>query len=109
MRGKIILTLVLGILLIGSISAVTTCCEKTTAGAWCQNVNTASLCDSSTNSITGQPYRAVSSFCEATSYCKLGTCINHQEGTCINSPQIVCQGSSGFWSEQTADKLPQCK
>lgn len=101
----------LGILLIGIVSATTTCCEKTTGSnpAWCQNVNTASLCDSSTNPVTGQPYRAVSSFCESTSYCKLGTCINQQEGICISEAQIICQKEDGFWSEQAQTNLPQCK
>jgi len=108
MMRKINLFFILGILLIGVVSAATTCCEKTTTGAWCQNVNDASLCEDSINPITGQKYRAVSSFCEATSYCKLGTCINQQDGICLSVPQIVCQKESGYWSSSSQDKLPQC-
>ena len=98
---KIFLLFALGIFLIGIVSAATTCCEKTTSGAWCQNVNDASQCDSS--------FRSISSFCESTSYCKLGTCINQQMGTCVSSTQVICQNNNGFWSSQPASSLPQCK
>ena len=98
---KINLIFIIGILLIGIASAATTCCEKTNSGAWCQNVNDPTQCDSS--------HRAVSSYCEATSYCKLGTCINQLEGTCITSPEITCTNNGGYWSALSQDKLSQCK
>ncbi len=107
-KMMILLLLFIGIFLIGNTAAVT-CCEKTTAGAWCQNVNDESQCATGTNPLTGEPYRKISAFCDATSYCRPGTCINNQEGTCISSPQIVCEGNYGFWSDKTKDQLPQCQ
>jgi hypothetical protein len=97
---KIFLLLFLGIFLIGIASAATTCCEKTTSGAWCQNVNDATQCNSA--------FRSISSFCESTSYCKVGTCINQQMGTCTSSTQVVC-GNGGLWSDKQKSELPQCK
>lgn len=109
-RGKISLIFILGILLIGIASAAITCCERTTSTAWCQNVNDATQCDTtSINPATGQPYRAVSSICESTSYCKLGTCIDQTEGICMTAPQIVCSASGGFWNNQNSASLPQCQ
>jgi len=110
MRGKIIYLFILMIFLIGSISAATYCCEKTKSGAWCQNVNSESLCSTEINPITGEAFKKTAAFCDATSYCKPGTCINMQEGTCMpNTPQIVCSGNYGFWSEQPKSELPQCQ
>jgi hypothetical protein len=107
---KLSLLLIIGILLIGTIAA-TTCCEKTKQGAWCQNVDSDSQCDkTSINPATQQTFRAVASFCEATSYCKPGTCINGQEGTCMsNTPQIVCEANGGTWDSRTKSELPQCQ
>ena len=83
----------------------TYCAEKTIDGAWCQNV----LLDK-----VDQSFRYVPTSCEATSYCKLGTCVNNQEGICMeNTPEIVCeqpQGDSagGVWFDAKADEIPQC-
>ena len=84
---------------------ITYCAEKTTSGAWCQNVPLDEV---------DQSYRYVPSSCDATSYCKLGTCVNSQEGTCLeNTPQIVCENpksniKEGVWYDQTPDEIPQC-
>ena len=75
----------------------TVCCERTTAGALCQNVPAAS-CDASS--------RQVPTSCESTSYCSLGTCYDSNEGTCLdNTPQVVCQANGGVWS---AERPAQC-
>ncbi len=109
-KRDLILLLIFAVFLVGSVSAVNYCCEKTTSGAWCQNVNTESQCSIATNPVTGELFKKTTAFCEATSYCRPGTCVNLQEGTCIsNTPQIVCSGKYGFWSEKRKSELEQCK
>ena len=108
--GFIFTFLILAIFLVGSVSAANYCCEKTTSGAWCQNVNAESQCSIATNPITGEPFKRTTAFCDATSYCRVGTCVNLQEGTCLsNTPQIVCSGNYGFWSEKSKSQLEQCQ
>ncbi len=81
------------------------CAEKTIGGAWCQDVPLNEV---------DQNYRSVPTSCEATSYCKLGTCVDSQEGTCMeNTPQKVCEGSGnetggGVWFDSKVDEIPQC-
>ncbi len=107
---KQILFLALGIFLICFISAqdVSYCCEKTNYNAWCQN-EAEIKCDAS--------FRKVPASCEATSYCKLGTCIDNTEGTCMeNIPQRRCEdpngdgskSDGGVWFDKKSDELPQC-
>lgn len=102
-RGYFILiAVIVGILLLQAAGATTYCCEKTTSGAWCQNANSESKCDAN--------FRKIPASCDATSYCKPGTCINGQEGICMsNTPEIVCEKNYGFWSEQPKASLPQCQ
>lgn len=98
---KLLTTIFLGILLIGIVSA-SYCCEKTVSGAYCQNVESQSECN--------QTYRSIPASCEATSYCRTGTCINQQEGTCMsNTAQIVCKENNGSWSPSAVSSLAQCK
>jgi hypothetical protein len=108
---KLFLSLILIIFLIGIISAeVSYCCEKTLdldsstpgyQGGWCLNAPE-DECD------TG--FRAAPTSCEATSYCRLGTCINTNEGNCMpNTPQKVCQDKGGIWNEGTTNEIPQCQ
>jgi hypothetical protein len=101
---NLILLITLGILLIGSVSAVgetSYCCEKTKDGAWCQNAPEGK-CDES--------FRVAPTSCEATSYCKLGCCYDSQEGVCIkNTPQKVCQEQGGVWSEKADCDIGQCE
>ncbi len=97
-----ILILFVGILLVATfVSAETSyCCERLISGAWCQNAPESS-CDNN--------YRVVPTSCESTSYCKLGTCIDSEEGTCIeNTPQKVCEDSKGVWYDKDSDEVPQC-
>ncbi|MCX5719174.1 MAG: hypothetical protein NT055_04280, partial [Nitrospirae bacterium] len=85
-RGKIILLLVLGIFLIGVVSA-TYCCEKTKLGAWCQSVSSESQCDiTSINPVTSEPFKSTNAFCDSTDFCKPVTCVNNLDGMCISSP-----------------------
>lgn len=107
MQKNLFIIIVLGVLLIGLVNSVdlptggvSYCCEKTVAGAWCQN---------SPESNCNSQFRKVPTSCEATSYCKLGTCINPHEGTCMeNTPQRVCDDNKGVWSEKPVDEVPQC-
>ncbi|MCK5149824.1 hypothetical protein KAJ87_02770 [Candidatus Pacearchaeota archaeon] len=102
MKNKLVLIIVLGIFLISFMSAEASyCCERTNSGAWCLNAPE-SECNSD--------YRNVPTSCEATSYCKLGVCINSQEGTCMpNTPQKVCNDAGGLWDEREKDEIPQCQ
>lgn len=92
---KLLLVAVLVISLAFSVSAAdaTVCCEKTTTGAFCQNVPS-SVCDPSA--------RQAPTSCASTSYCRAGTCYDSNEGTCLdNTPQIVCNANGGVWSAET--------
>lgn len=95
-------------------AGVSYCCEKTlvqtdgSGGAWCQNVPDVSRCD------TSNGLRVVPTSCEATSYCKLGTCVNPVEGVCMeNTPQRTCEepqgNTKGLWFNSAPDKIPQCQ
>jgi hypothetical protein len=114
---KIFLLLVLSIILIGIVAAedgVSYCCEKTNEGAWCQNAPEEE-CDRGDNcgfNEDGSPAkcRLVPTSCEATSYCKLGVCINSREGTCLkNTPQKVCEKNGGLWDDRDKEEIPQCQ
>jgi len=104
----IFIILALGILFIAfnkpisAVGEVSYCCEKTEAGAWCQTSPPASC--------AGSPFKTAPTSCAATSYCRLGTCVNSQEGTCLeNTPQKVCQDNSGVWVEGKPEDIPQCQ
>ena len=102
---------VLGVLALGSVYGVDSkkCCEKTTYGAYCMNEEE-SNCDTSINSETGRVFRTSGSACEATTYCRAGTCINPLEGNCDpNVPQRTCQERGGTWDERVANEIPQCQ
>lgn len=94
------LSLIFSFFIIGIVSAATYCCEKTVTGAWCQNVNNASTCNPS--------FGKTSAFCEATSYCKLGTCINSKEGVCLSSPKGSCVANGGIWLDSKVSEVSQC-
>jgi hypothetical protein len=88
--------------------AYNVCCEKTKNDAWCQN-SLEKDCDTSLDPITKSVYRITPTSCDATSFCKLGCCIDTAEGICMeNSPQKVCQISSGTWVEDAKCNVPQC-
>jgi len=76
------------------------CCERTTSNAWCQNTLQEN-CDES--------FRISPTSCDATSFCKLGCCVDTEEGLCMeNTPEKVCEISAGSWFNDEECKLPQC-
>jgi len=80
--------------------AYNVCCEKTNYGAWCQNTQEAN-CDES--------YRKTPTSCVTTSFCRLGCCVDSEEGLCMkNTPQRVCEISSGTWLEDEECNVAQC-
>ncbi|MEX0932527.1 MAG: hypothetical protein WDZ77_00290 [Candidatus Pacearchaeota archaeon] len=90
---------------ISSQSTVSYCAERTLDGAWCQNVP---------QSQVDENYRSAPTSCQSTAFCKLGTCVNSQEGTCFdNTPQIICEQpegeiTGGVWFDAEKESLPQC-
>ena len=104
------------VLAINFVSSETSyCCEKTIDGAWCQNAPVDQCADT---------FRKAATSCEATCYCKLGTCVDVGEGICQeNTPQKVCENTDGIWyapskevakkclNDETrhAENLPQCQ
>lgn len=99
LKRNLVLILFVGILLVGTMSALeqTYCCEKTTSGAWCQNA-AESKCDDN--------YQMAATSCESTGYCRLGCCYDSQEGTCMeNTPEVVC---GGIWEDSADCDIPQC-
>lgn len=108
--GILILTLT-NIVAVGEVSY---CCEKTDSGAWCQTSPPA-ICDTGYNCGTDSLGNAIKcktsqTSCEATSYCRLGTCIDSTEGTCEpNTAQRVCNDNNGFWVEGDPEDIPQCQ
>lgn len=77
------------------------CCERTKSGSWCIN-DLPENCDDS--------YRSAPASCEATSYCRLGTCYDSGEGICYsNTPQRVCDDNGGAWDPRPLAEVPQCQ
>ncbi|MEK6935164.1 MAG: hypothetical protein AABW67_00080, partial [Nanoarchaeota archaeon] len=80
--------------------AFNVCCEKTTAGAWCQNTLSENC---NTN------FRVTPTSCSATSFCKPGVCYDSSEGLCMeNTPQKVCNDANGTWLDDSVKSVPQC-
>lgn len=91
-----------------SVGEISFCCEKTNEGVSCIN-EPETKCSTAINPLTNSPYRKAPTSCEATTYCKEGTCINVQEGECMkNTPQVVCNKNGGFWDSRDAEDIPQC-
>ena len=107
MKRKLVFTLILLILILGTVSYISSqdisfnvCCEKTKSGAWCQNTKEID-CD--------DRFRKSPTSCDATSFCKLGCCVDSEEGLCMkNTPQRVCEISSGTWLDDESCNVPQC-
>ncbi len=77
------------------------CCEKTESGGWCINAPE-ETCDSG--------FKSSPTSCETTSYCKLGTCYDSEEGICMgNTPQRVCSDAGGTWDSRSVEEVPQCQ
>ena len=83
------------------ISEASFCCERTNDGAWCVNADEDECRDS---------YSVAPTSCETTSYCRLGTCYDSDEGICMeNTPQRVCDANGGTWDEKEVGQVPQCQ
>jgi len=84
-----------------SMSEPSECCEKVEGGPWCVNAP-AGDCDES--------YASAPTSCETTSYCRLGTCYESEEGICMeNTPQRVCNANGGTWDAREIEEVPQCQ
>jgi hypothetical protein len=100
---KINLIILLSIFIsISLVSAqISFCCERLENGAWCQNAPEEEC---------NENYLSAPTSCEATSYCRLGTCINTNEGICMsNTPERVCVDADGVWDERDSSEIPQCQ
>ena len=84
------------------ISEASFCCERTDKGAWCVNMEDEDDCQDS--------YSVAPTSCATTSYCRLGTCYDSDEGICMeNTPQRVCNENGGTWDERDINQVPQCQ
>jgi len=113
LTGILILSVISGLYLVKAADstwpAFNSCCEKTINDAWCQNTDEKS-CDTSVDPTTKSAYRKTPTSCDATSYCKLGCCVDSDEGLCMeNTPQKVCQISTGTWLDDAQCNVAQCK
>ncbi len=82
-------------------SEASVCCEKTTKGAWCVNGDR-SICD--------ENFNVAPTSCETTSYCRLGTCYESEEGICMeNTPNRVCLDNGGTWDKRDIAEVSQCQ
>ena len=82
-----------------SAAEVSVCCEKTTSGAYCQNMPS-EKCNPS--------FKSAPTSCDATSFCQLGVCYDSNEGICMeNTPREACRAANGQWTEEK--NPPQCE
>ncbi|MCK5342118.1 MAG: hypothetical protein KAR20_01875, partial [Candidatus Heimdallarchaeota archaeon] len=85
-----------------AVSEASFCCEQTDRGALCVNMEDQNDCKSA--------YRVAPTSCATTSYCRLGTCYDSDEGICMeNTPQSVCNAKNGTWNEKEIEQVPQCQ
>ena len=99
---------ILSLLFLGSLFLITNlvvaetgCCERTLGGAICQDVDRAWCGDGS---------RFVLSKCSATSFCKLGTCYDGEEGVCMeNTPIDLCKSGGGEYFDKPAVQIEKCQ
>lgn len=104
MKNKTFIFLFLGILLIAILNTVSSslyCCEKTIDDMSCLNVADETNCDSS--------FMISPTYCESTSYCKTGTCVNQNTGVCLSTPKSVCEEDGGYWDTRNMDEISQCQ
>lgn len=91
----------LAVVTINLVSAI--CCEKTTDGNFCQDVEDVNLCDDGLRI-------ASNTACESTTYCSVGTCVDTQNGVCVSSPSATCDSSQGgVYYSQPKENVAQCQ
>ena len=84
-----------------SYSEGTVCCEVSNNGI-CVNEESIDLCSSENLS----SYTS----CDSTSYCKLGTCYDSDEGICMTrTSKAVCEAQGFVWDERDESQIPQCQ
>jgi len=86
-----------------AVPAISYCCEKS-GNEFCLDVANPADCDTSGDYKGPQP-----TSCYSTSYCKLGTCVNADEGTCMpNTPLRICNEEGGIWKEGLPSDHVEC-
>jgi hypothetical protein len=86
---------------VSAATSVTTCCEKTKFGEWCQNTLPEN-CNSA--------FQSTPTSCDATSFCKTGCCYSSIEGICDkNTPKKLCESNNGTWTAGANCDIPQCQ
>ncbi len=92
----------MSIFLISFLSA-SFCCERVkNNGPWCQSMENEADCDAS--------YNSVATSCDATSYCRTGTCIDNNNGICTpNTAQRTCTENGGAFDQRAVSDIPQCQ
>ncbi|MEM3405688.1 MAG: hypothetical protein QW117_01805 [Candidatus Pacearchaeota archaeon] len=79
------------------------CCPETKNGQICQEIPYAK-CSEECNQLCSY------SRCSEVSECKLGCCIDKQEGNCIpNTPEILCRESNTEWKDDASCNYNECK
>ena len=85
--------------LLPAVSSENVCCEKTKSNAICQDTT-------DDNCAPGAQMPPTS--CNQTSFCRLGTCIDNNEGRCKpNTPKKACDEINAYWNESDEEQIPQ--
>ncbi len=112
-RGMIFgMIFLIGVFLISFASSQTEpsyCCEKWLAPGGNPVGSTTCVDAPKSQCDTSGGLRAVPTSCEATDYCRRGTCIDEAEGDCSENFRRTCEENDGIWKEQSAEELPQCQ
>jgi len=114
-KKEILMVIILAVVIVGTLNFVNSvgetnyCCEKTLKGDYCINTLDQTKCDTSVNPGSGAKFSSQPTFCETTSYCRLGYCYDSKYGTCLpNVPQSACNEDGGVWTADTGTVPPQC-
>ncbi len=106
MGDKFLVLLFTCIFLISVVNATenTYCCEKTTDGATCQNID-----ENQVSSMCSNSAGISETSCKSTSYCKTGTCVSPTTGQCTTSPKATCQEAGGTFFDQSISQVSYCQ
>jgi len=83
-----------------SASSVATCIE-TKDGKYCQEYD-----DSECNEKCKE--KCIPATREKTSECKIGTCVDFDEGSCSIAPKLLCEKNNGKWHDNPNANIPEC-
>jgi hypothetical protein len=88
--------------LIPSISAEDkVCCQETLSGASCQMVPPSEC------AVDSRAAEATS--CDATDFCKIGTCVNPRLGLCESKAESICVAEGSEWHDSDMEDVPMCR